>query len=85
VKGTLYRIDPSLYKIEKHKLSSECMPQLVDRYSYGELYRCRHSLGGGDHYGYFQRKEAKAEAQQLIRQEIVRLTQLLKDMGQDVD
>lgn len=79
---SLYRINPSLDKIEKHELTEDCLPQLVERYpNYGDLYRCK--VGGyHDHYGYLKRIEAKKEAVQLIKQEIIRLNQLLKEMGE---
>lgn len=78
----LYRMNSSFDKIEKHELGEECMPQLIDRYQYGSLYRCK-TNSFHDHYGYLTREEAKLEAIQLIKQELSRLNQLLKELGED--
>lgn len=84
----LYRMNATLEKIESHEIGENCLPQLVDRYpNYGDLYRCRTNEGSRYHdfYGYMKRKCAKKEAEQLIRQEINRLTQLLKEYSNETD
>jgi len=74
---TLYRYDVNR-RINKHKITKECCPQVEVEYPYGLLFRCR---CGGDNYGYASLKEAKLEAIQWAKQEIYDCTEFIKKLN----
>ena len=74
----LYRYDLNK-TIGKHKIGRDCMPQLVERRSHGDLYRCTHGPMH-DFYGYPMQKSAKEEEITNTRLRIVEWTEWLKKL-----
>lgn len=72
---TLYRYFNM--KLEKHRITKECMPQVELRNHHGVLFRCR----SGDHdlYGYATLQEAKKEEIETVEKGIYDRKEWLKD------
>lgn len=74
--------------LEKHKVSSECMPQVEVDNQYGVLFRCRcykpypfiAPPENHDIYGYAHLREARAEAIDNAKLEMYDLSQFVKKL-----